>query len=87
LSINGTFTLNQISGQIVEHIEEWDLSGSSPLAQAYFWLSRLSYSALESGKDSVDALKEVSDKVSDGLRSKENENVYRDPTDPNKVRQ
>ena len=87
LSIKGTFTLNQISGQVVEHIEDWDLSGSSPLAQVYFWLSRLSYSTLEGGKDSLDALKELNDKVSDGLRSNQNENVYRDPTDPNKVSQ
>ena len=87
LSINGKFTLNQISGQVVEHIEDWDLSGSSPLAQAYFWLSRLSYSTLESGKDSLDALKEFNEKLLEDSRGNQNENVYKDPTDPTKVSQ
>ena len=87
LSINGKFTLNQISGQVVEHIEDWDLSGSSPVAQAYFWLSRLSYSTLESGKDALDALKEFNEKVLEDSRGNRNENVYRDPTDPTKVSQ
>jgi hypothetical protein len=36
LSVDSTFTLNQISGQVIEHEDELDLSTLNPLAQAYF---------------------------------------------------
>jgi hypothetical protein len=36
LLVDSTFTLNQISGQVIEHEDELDLSTLDPLAQAYF---------------------------------------------------
>eukprot|EP00250_Pteridium_aquilinum_P013570 c21426_g1_i2 orf=163-1065(+) len=83
LAVNDTFTLNQISGQVVEHVEEWDLSGSSLPAQAYFWASRLAYSTVESGKDAAEAVQGVS-KLWQKEKNEDKENYFRDPTDPTK---
>lgn len=83
LAINDTFTLNQISGQVVEHVQEWDLSGSSPVAQVYFWASRLAYSTVESGKDAVETVQGVS-KLIQKEKDEDKEKYYRDPTDPTK---
>lgn len=84
LAINDTFTLNQISGQVVEHVQEWDMSGSSPVAQAYFWASRLAYSTVESGRDAAEAVQGVG-KLLQKDKNEDKENYYRDPTDPTKV--
>lgn len=84
LKVNSIFTLNQISGQVVEHEESWDLSQSSFIAQAYFWASRQLFAIAEAGKDVSDSIKDVSKRM-----AKENKNVemYPDPTgDPTKVR-
>lgn len=84
LKVNSKFTLNQISGQVVEHEETWDLSQSSFIAQAYFWASRRLFATVEAGKDVSDSIKDVSKRL-----AKENKNVemYPDPTgDPTKVR-
>lgn len=83
LAINDTFTLNQISGQVVEHVQEWDLSGSSPVAQAYYWASRLAYSTVESGRDAAEAVQGVG-KLLQKDRNEDKEKYYRDPTDPTK---
>lgn len=82
LRVISQFTLNQISGQVIEHEEQWDLSSSPPLAQAYFWISRRLYSVAESGKDVIDAAKSVTSSFS---TDKENTDVYPDPLDPTKV--
>ena len=83
IKVNSKFTLNQISGQVIEHEESWDLSSSSPLAQVYFWVSRRLFAAKEGGKDVVDSVKDMSSKVSS---SKENVDMYPDPSgDPTKV--
>ncbi|XP_055834330.1 uncharacterized protein LOC129902906 [Solanum dulcamara] len=76
IKVNSRFTLNQISGQVVEHEEQWDLSGSSIIAQAYFWASRRLFATVEAGKDVADILKDLTSKS-----SKENKNmdVYPDP--------
>jgi len=85
LRVNSQFILNQISGQVTEHEESWDLSASSALAQSYFWISRRLFSAIESGKDTVDAAKNMTSKFSS--TDKENMEVYPDPSgDPTKVR-
>lgn len=84
LAVSGTFTLNQISGQVVEHVEEWDLSGSSPITQAYFWSSRLAYSTVENGKDAAEAVQGLSKLLQKG-KNEDKENFYRDPLgDPTK---
>lgn len=83
IKVNSRFTLNQISGQVVEHEEQWDLSGSSIIAQAYFWASRRLFATVEAGKDVADFVKDLSSKS-----AKENKNmdVYPDPYgDPAKV--
>lgn len=83
LRVNSQFILNQISGQVIEHEEFWDLSSSSALAQGYFWISRRLFSAIESGKDTVNAAK---DKTSGFSTEKEKMDVYPDPLgDPTKV--
>lgn len=82
LRVNSQYTLNQISGQVVEHEELWDLSASSTLAQSYFWISRRLFSAVEFGKDTVDAAKNITSSFS---TEKENTDIYPDPLgDPTK---
>lgn len=82
LRVTSKFTLNQISGQVIEHEELWDVSLSPSLAQAYFWISRRYFSSIESGKDTIDFAKNITSKFS---REKENVNeVYPDPLDPTK---
>eukprot|EP00268_Persea_americana_P054882 TRINITY_DN6336_c1_g2_i2.p1 TRINITY_DN6336_c1_g2~~TRINITY_DN6336_c1_g2_i2.p1 ORF type:complete len:256 (+),score=56.17 TRINITY_DN6336_c1_g2_i2:252-1019(+) len=81
--VNSLFTLNQISGQVIEHEELWDLSASSAIGRAYFWTSRRLFAAIESGKDVVDAVK---DKTSNLSMQKENLEIFPDPSgDPTKV--
>lgn len=78
--VNSQFTLNQISGQVIEHEEVWDLSGSSPIAQAYFWASRRLFATTEAGKDFADTMK------SSLSTEKRNMEIYPDPSgDPTKV--
>ncbi|GKV27841.1 hypothetical protein SLEP1_g36964 [Rubroshorea leprosula] len=82
IRVNSKFTLNQISGQVIEHEEFWDLSASSIIAQAYFWTSRRLFATIESGKDLADVAKNLTTRV-----STENENLetYPDPSgDPTK---
>lgn len=82
--VNSQFTLNQISGQVIEHEESWDLSESSPIAQAYFWASRRLFATIEAGKDVSGSIKDLTKRMA----TEENKNVeiYPDPTgDPTKV--
>ncbi|KAE8009844.1 hypothetical protein FH972_006254 [Carpinus fangiana] len=82
IRVNSQFTLNQISGQVIEHEELWDLSSSSPIAQAFFWTSRRLFAATEAGKDIADAIKNLSSHFS---TKKENLEMYPDPSgDPTK---
>ncbi|XP_027926846.1 uncharacterized protein LOC114183880 [Vigna unguiculata] len=82
LRITSKFTLNQISGQVIEHEEFWDLSASSASAQTFFWTSRALFSAIESVKDLADNAKNLSSKIS---TKKENLEMYPDPSgDPTK---
>lgn len=81
LTVSSTFTLNQISGQVVEHRDEWNLGGSSPPAAAYYWASRLAWTVNEAGKDASDAFKAVFRFLD---RRDDMGNIYADPTDPRK---
>eukprot|EP00262_Sarcandra_glabra_P009997 TRINITY_DN24848_c0_g1_i1.p1 TRINITY_DN24848_c0_g1~~TRINITY_DN24848_c0_g1_i1.p1 ORF type:complete len:312 (-),score=42.63 TRINITY_DN24848_c0_g1_i1:123-1058(-) len=82
VTVNSLFTLNQISGQVIEHEELWDLSASSAIAQAYFWMSRRLFAAIMSGKDVVDTVKDMTTRFS---TEKENLEIYPDPSgDPTK---
>uniref|UniRef100_A0A2C9UMV8 Uncharacterized protein n=1 Tax=Manihot esculenta TaxID=3983 RepID=A0A2C9UMV8_MANES len=82
LKVNSRFTLNQISGQVIEHEELWDLSASSPIAQAFFWASRRLFATIETGKDLADLLKNLSRRLP---TQKENLEIYPDPSgDPTK---
>jgi hypothetical protein len=84
LRINSRFILNQISGQVMEHTESWDLSASSLLAQGYFWVSRRFFSANEAGKDTIDSVKSSMSRLSQ--RQENNMEIYPDPSgDPTKV--
>ncbi|KAL5711653.1 hypothetical protein ACHQM5_013915 [Ranunculus cassubicifolius] len=81
--VNSQFTLNQISGQVIEHEETWDLSESSAIAQAYFWASRRLYSTIEAGKDVTDLIKNTTSSFTLGKES--SEEIYPDPSgDPTK---
>lgn len=81
IKVDSKFTLNQISGQVVEHEEVWDLSSSSVVARTYFWTSRRLYASIEAGKDTADFVKEVTRRF-----TTENKNMevypdsYSDPT-------
>ncbi|CAM8960153.1 unnamed protein product [Rhodiola kirilowii] len=82
IKVKSQFTLNQISGQVIEHEESWDLSASSAIAQAYFWTSRRIYATTESGKDVVDSVKDLAGRMS---TKEENLEIYPDPSgDPTK---
>ncbi|KAJ9703298.1 hypothetical protein PVL29_004907 [Vitis rotundifolia] len=82
IRVNSQFTLNQISGQVIEHEEFWDLSASSAIAQAYFWASRRLFAATEAGKDFADSVKNWGGRLS---TEKENLEIYPDPSgDPTK---
>lgn len=83
VKVHSKFTLNQISGQVIEHEELWDLSESSFLAQAYFWASRRLFATSEAGKDVVDFIKDLSRRLTTDNKNVE---IYPDPTgDPTKV--
>lgn len=83
LRITSKFTLNQISGQVIQHEEFWDSSASSADAQAFFWTSRTLFAAVESVKDLADGAKNLS---SNSSTKKENLETYPDPSgDPTKV--
>ncbi|KAK1270967.1 hypothetical protein QJS04_geneDACA004424 [Acorus gramineus] len=82
VSVNSKFTLNQISGQVIEHEESWDPSASSAIAQAYFWLSRRYFATIEAGKDLIETVKNVKNRFP---TEKENVEIYPDPSgDPSK---
>ncbi|XP_058737454.1 uncharacterized protein LOC131609692 isoform X2 [Vicia villosa] len=82
LKVTSKFTLNQISGQVIEHEESWDLSASSATAQAFFWTSRVLYTTVESIKDLADSAKNLSANFSS---KNENMDIYPDPSgDPTK---
>ncbi|EXC29955.1 hypothetical protein L484_015149 [Morus notabilis] len=82
MRINSKFILNQISGQVIEHEESWDLSSSSFIAQAYFWTSRRLFAASEGTKDLADLVKNLS---SSFPKEKQNTDIYPDPLgDPTK---
>lgn len=83
IRVNSQFTLNQISGQVIEHEELWDLSASSFIAQAFFWTSSRLFATVEAGKDLADGAKDMSTRLSS---KPENPEVYPDPLgDPTKV--
>lgn len=82
LAVNSTFTMNQISGQVVLHEDQWDLSASDPAAQAYFWTTRLAFSAVEGGKNLADGVQGMAKQLDKG---QENNSIYPDPSgDPRK---
>uniref|UniRef100_A0A0D9V9E1 Uncharacterized protein n=1 Tax=Leersia perrieri TaxID=77586 RepID=A0A0D9V9E1_9ORYZ len=81
--VTSQFVLNQISGQVLEQVDSWDLSASSPPAQAYFWLSRRVFSTVEAGKDTIEAAKGTASRLS--TNKDENLEAYPDPSgDPTK---
>ncbi|PSS04966.1 hypothetical protein CEY00_Acc20827 [Actinidia chinensis var. chinensis] len=64
VKVTSQFTLNQISGQVIEHEEFWDFSASSAIAQAYFWTSRRLFAMIEAGKDVADFVKNITSRSS-----------------------
>ncbi|KAJ6383857.1 hypothetical protein OIU78_027203 [Salix suchowensis] len=82
IKVHSKFTLNQISGQVIEHEELWDLSASSVIGQAFFWTSRRLFATIENGKDLSDLVKSFTNRISS---KKDNLEVYPDPSgDPTK---
>eukprot|EP00252_Welwitschia_mirabilis_P002841 TRINITY_DN1284_c0_g1_i2.p1 TRINITY_DN1284_c0_g1~~TRINITY_DN1284_c0_g1_i2.p1 ORF type:complete len:226 (+),score=40.97 TRINITY_DN1284_c0_g1_i2:147-824(+) len=80
--INSTYTLNQISGQVLEHVEEWNVSSSSGLGQAYFWASRVLDVTTEAGNDLVDVVNNMKSRFA---KEEENRDIFADPMgDPTK---
>ncbi|XWS65175.1 hypothetical protein CRYUN_Cryun05aG0069500 [Craigia yunnanensis] len=82
IRVDSQFTLNQISGQVIEHEEFWDLSSSSVIALAFFWTSHRLFATIEAGKDFADGAKDISTRFS---TMQENLEVYPGPSgDPTK---
>ncbi|CAN0859568.1 hypothetical protein LINGRAHAP2_LOCUS7695 [Linum grandiflorum] len=82
IRVKSEFTLNQISGQVLEHQESWDLSDSSLLGQAFFWASRRSFATFEAGNDLGILFKDLSSRFSS---RNDNPEIYPDPSgDPTK---
>ncbi|KAI3932856.1 hypothetical protein MKX01_031838 [Papaver californicum] len=82
VKVTSRFTLNQISGQVIEHEELWDLSDSSTTAKAFFWSSRRLNATIEAAKDTIENLKNSAKRFSP---EKENVEIYPDPSgDPAK---
>lgn len=82
LAVSSTFTMNQISGQVILHEDEWNLSASHPPTQAYFWTTRLAFSAVEGGKDVAEGAQALTKQLNGG----DNNSIYPDPSgDPRKV--
>ncbi|KAL8482312.1 hypothetical protein ACS0TY_028471 [Phlomoides rotata] len=80
--VNSKFTLNQISGQVIEHEESWDLSESPLVSQAYFWASRRLFATIEAGKDVSGSIKDL---TKDMATENKNVEIYPDPNgDPTK---
>ncbi|CAI5973866.1 unnamed protein product [Closterium sp. NIES-64] len=51
--VTSTFTLNQISGQVINHRDQWDVASSALPIQLAFWASRLAWSTSEAIKDFI----------------------------------
>lgn len=83
IKVDSQFTLNQISGQVIEHEESWDVSSSSAISQAFFWASRYLFASAEAGKDLGDSVSSLTGRVS---TEKQNLEMFPDPSgDPTKV--
>lgn len=78
LTVTSSYVLNQISGQVTEQEDQWDFSGSSPLAVATFFSSRLAWSSVEASKDLSEKVKEMSE----ALGERAGDDIYVDPSDP-----
>lgn len=88
VAVDSTFTMNQISGQVVQHTETWDLSCSSIVGQAYFWSSRLAYVTSEAGKDAAEAIKSINKVFENKDKDGDSSRIFSDlPTDPTKFLQ
>ena len=84
LTLTSTYELNQISGQVTDQTDEWELVGSSPAAAAFFWTSRLAWTVAESGRDAKETLGGMKRFLDEGKEG-DGGNIYADPTDPRKV--
>ncbi|GJP76712.1 hypothetical protein CLOP_g7178 [Closterium sp. NIES-67] len=60
--VTSTFTLNQISGQVTDHRDQWDVASSALPIQLAFWASRLAWATSE-------AIKDVTEKSEEGGKS------------------
>ncbi|KAJ4838775.1 hypothetical protein Tsubulata_033750 [Turnera subulata] len=81
IKVHSVFTLNQISGQVIEHEEVWDLSASSPVGQVFFWTSRTLFSTVEGGKDLNHLIKSLARRFSAGEENRGiSSDAYGDPT-------
>ncbi|CAI5972736.1 unnamed protein product [Closterium sp. NIES-65] len=79
--VTSTFTLNQISGQVINHRDQWDVASSALPIQLAFWASRLAWSTSE-------AIKDVTEKSGEGSKSGGGDSnyIYPHPSgDPRRV--
>ncbi|CAI5500181.1 unnamed protein product [Closterium sp. Naga37s-1] len=79
--VTSTFTLNQISGQVIQHRDQWDVASSALPIQLAFWASRLAWAASE-------AIKDVTEKSGEGSKSGGGDSnyIYPHPSgDPRRV--
>ena len=60
IQINSHYTINQISGQVIEREELWECSSSSIVGKTYFRSQyRRVYAAVEGAKDLADLVKDL----------------------------
>ncbi|XP_073122601.1 uncharacterized protein [Henckelia pumila] len=82
VKVNSKFILNQISGQVIEHEEIWDLSDSSTIVQSWFWTSRRLFATVQTGKDVSEFMKDLTSRLQTENKSTD---IYPDPSgDPTK---
>ncbi|GBF93008.1 hypothetical protein Rsub_05619 [Raphidocelis subcapitata] len=75
--------MNLLTGRVTSLKESWDLAGVAAPASAALVAARISWSAQQTSRDASEGLTRTLDSLS-SLASADDDQVYRDPTDPTK---
>lgn len=78
---NANYSFNLISGRVINHTLQWDMSKTAPQNAFVFLLARLQYSVTRKFQDVSGAIQTFLD---EGLDGNNNSNLTVDPRDPNK---
>lgn len=83
LAARTVLEMNLLTGRVTSLKESWDLSGLPAPASAALIAARMSWSAQQTSRDAQEGLTKTLDSIS-SLASADDDQVYRDPTDPTK---